>query len=430
MTAMLVMWMLAAEPTRLAFVEDDYPAALARARATKVPLFVETWAPWCHTCVFMREHVLNRPELGSHGGHYVFLAINTEQAKNTRFLQKFPISVWPTLLVIDSASETVALKWYGALNVEELDKLLEDGDRAVRMTELAKGSLEAKLARADRLDAQGKPAEAVAAYTEALAAMPANHPRRSRTVESLLTALAADGANKECVRLALDEVPRLPRGPSYAAATYLGFTCLVALDPKDPARISGGDALITFGIDALKIEGLLADDRSGLYETLVGYLAERGDTKRSVELAGNWLEFLEGEAAKANTPEARAAFDPHRVEAAIASGQPQRMVAPLLKSEQELPNDYNAPARLALIYRELGKLDDALAASDRAMKNVYGPRRLRVMETRAAILGSKGDTAAQKQQLQDAVAYAKALPQGQRSEQAIARLEALLSRVK
>lgn len=36
---------LAAAPT-LPFVEDDYPKALAEARARKLPLFIEAWAPW------------------------------------------------------------------------------------------------------------------------------------------------------------------------------------------------------------------------------------------------------------------------------------------------------------------------------------------------------------------------------------------------
>ena len=30
----------------LPFVEDDYPRALAEARARKLPLFIEAWAPW------------------------------------------------------------------------------------------------------------------------------------------------------------------------------------------------------------------------------------------------------------------------------------------------------------------------------------------------------------------------------------------------
>lgn len=30
----------------LPFIADDYPRALAEARERKVPLFIESWAPW------------------------------------------------------------------------------------------------------------------------------------------------------------------------------------------------------------------------------------------------------------------------------------------------------------------------------------------------------------------------------------------------
>jgi len=30
----------------IAFIEDDYSKAVARAKAKNVPIFVETWAPW------------------------------------------------------------------------------------------------------------------------------------------------------------------------------------------------------------------------------------------------------------------------------------------------------------------------------------------------------------------------------------------------
>jgi hypothetical protein len=35
----------AARPA-LPFIEDDYSRALAEARAKKLPIFVEAWAPW------------------------------------------------------------------------------------------------------------------------------------------------------------------------------------------------------------------------------------------------------------------------------------------------------------------------------------------------------------------------------------------------
>jgi hypothetical protein len=30
----------------LPFIEDDYPRALTEARAKKIPIFIEAWAPW------------------------------------------------------------------------------------------------------------------------------------------------------------------------------------------------------------------------------------------------------------------------------------------------------------------------------------------------------------------------------------------------
>jgi hypothetical protein len=30
----------------LPFIEDDYPLALAEAKAKRLPIFVEAWAPW------------------------------------------------------------------------------------------------------------------------------------------------------------------------------------------------------------------------------------------------------------------------------------------------------------------------------------------------------------------------------------------------
>ncbi|MBS1149460.1 MAG: thiol reductase thioredoxin, partial [Myxococcaceae bacterium] len=154
-TALLILALLAAPAApvapaqkRLPFIEDDYPTALAMAKKGKVPLFVDAWAPWCHTCVFMREHVFNRPELLKHGQRYVFLSIDTEKESSAPFLQKFPIDVWPTLFVVDSAKETVVLKWLGSVNVEQFGKLLDDGEKAVKVAAQARGSVEQKLAQA------------------------------------------------------------------------------------------------------------------------------------------------------------------------------------------------------------------------------------------------------------------------------------------
>jgi hypothetical protein len=35
-----------ATPSRLPFINDNFPQALTQAKQQKVPVFVEVWAPW------------------------------------------------------------------------------------------------------------------------------------------------------------------------------------------------------------------------------------------------------------------------------------------------------------------------------------------------------------------------------------------------
>ncbi len=52
----------------LPFIEDDYPKALAEARAKNLPIFAEAWAPWCHTCRSMRAFVYTDKALAKYAG--------------------------------------------------------------------------------------------------------------------------------------------------------------------------------------------------------------------------------------------------------------------------------------------------------------------------------------------------------------------------
>ena len=132
--------------------------------------------------------------------------------------------------------------------------------------------------------------------------------------------------------------------------------------------------------------------------------------------------YLEGEAAKGRTPEARAAFDPHRITAYLGLGQPERGIPMLEASERDFPDDYNPPARLALAYRGMKRYDEALAASDRALKLAYGPRKLVLLNARADIYEKKGDPAGARKTREEALAWAESLPKEQVGERQIAAL--------
>lgn len=406
-------------PAALQFIEDDYAAALTQARERGVPLFIDAWAPWCHSCVFMREHVLNQPELAVHAKRFVFLAIDTEKPSGATFLEKFPIDNWPTLLVVDPKTETAAVKWLGTVTVPQFIKLLDDGE--VALAAHAGAAPVALLAKADRLYAEQKAAEAVVAYREALASMPPEHPRRPRCVESLLNALYSSHQYADCSKTAAAEAPSLPKGPSFVNSVVWGLTC---------ATSGGGfiEPLEKLGREALAVPGVLVDDTSGIYELLVEVRGAANDEAGKRALGREWGAFLKKAADQAATPAARAVFDPHRLLAALAAGEPLTMEAPLKQSEAELPDDYNPPVRLAVVYREAGRLDDALIAVDRALTKVYGPRKLRVLDTKASILQKKGDVTGRRRVLAEALEYGRALPSPQQPRERLKALEAELAR--
>jgi tetratricopeptide (TPR) repeat protein len=382
----------------------------------------------------MRAYVFTNQALAKHAGQFVWLSLDTEKAQNAGFQEKFPVEAWPTLFVIDPEHETATFKWLGGANVGDLEQLLSDAELEMRHGDQSKAGV--ALAQADAFEAQGKHAEAATAYRDAIAAGGAQWPDGERVMLSLLGVLQETGDNAGCLALVRERLPMsqqllankapgvLERETLVANLAATGLQCALALDPKTQGRDETLHQMETASTQALDYADLNADDRSSLYETLIEARNDQKDEAGAKQLAGKQLAFLEAQAAKAPNPTARAVFDAHRVNAAMALGDPARAIPALEQSEHDFPDDYNPPARLAVIYRELGKYPEALAANDRALAKVYGPRKLRVYDVRLTIYDKMGDKAHARSTLDEAIAYARALPVGQRNEKAIARLEA------
>ncbi|MEN9800175.1 MAG: hypothetical protein RL653_3872 [Pseudomonadota bacterium] len=390
----------------LPFIEDDFPRALALSRERGKPVFVDAWAPWCHSCRSLKELVLKDPALARHADRFVWLSVDTEREVNAAFLERHPVQSWPTLFVLSPGSGEPVLTWVGTATVAQLEKLFDDAERALSA---GGDGLEAELAAADRAAAAGDRAKAADALARLLHVAPADWNRRGRALESLATALYTLADPERCARAVRTYAPGLERGPSFANAVAMGLSCAESAPPESAWRAEALRELEPLGWQAVGLPSVLADDRSGLYELLCGLRSEAGDAAGAHGCASTWLGFLEREAAATNTPAERAVFDAHRVLAALALGEPQRAVPALLQSEAALPGDYNAPARLALLYRAQKRYPESLAASDRALATVYGPRRFGVMEQKAKTLAESGDAAAARGLLEQVKAEASAL---------------------
>jgi tetratricopeptide (TPR) repeat protein len=373
----------------------------------------------------VRAQVLNDPALAKHAGRFAWLSINAEDAQNAAFVEKVPLDGFPTFLVIDPATEQVALRWYGSLTGAQFERLLDDGERAVAAG--GPGPAETALAQADRLQAERKAAEAARKYEDAIRLAPTGWTRRGRAVESLIFALMRAGDFEACAATAQKEAPGLERGPSFANAATSGLSCALDAPKEAPWRAGALAALEPLVKESLSLDSVLADDRSSAYEMLRGAREDRGDEAGAREVAAAWLLFLETEAGKARDPETRAAFDSHRVAAALALGDPGRAVPALLASERDLPDDYNPPARLAVLYRELAKYDEAIAAADRALARAYGPRKLRIYDTKSQIYDRMGDAAKAKRTLEEGLRFAEGLPASQQPVRLVEQLRKKLA---
>ncbi len=373
----------------------------------------------------MRAFVFTDRALERQAGRFVWLSIDTEKERNATFLEKYPIEAYPTMLVIEPEGEQAILRWVGSATVRQLEKLFDDGERAM----LGRGSgADAVLAAADRLLGAGKKAEAAAAYKDAIAKAPAEWPGRDRAVDSLLGLLSAPASAKECVETARAELPR-ERTPHYANVAMAGLDCAAALEgPEKKPAVAEFEAAVRSAVGEPRIE-MPADDRAGLYSVLVDARKEAGDEAGAKATATEWLAFLDAEAARAPSAQARAVFDSFRLAASIEAGDPSHAIPILERSEKDLPGDYNPPARLAIAYGEVGRFDEALAAADRALKLVYGPRKIRLYTTKAGILEKKGDKEEARAALQEALRYAQGLPKAQVSPRGIEALKARLAKL-
>jgi tetratricopeptide (TPR) repeat protein len=374
----------------------------------------------------MRATVLRDPALVKMAGRFVWLEIDTEKEGNAGFLEKFPIEVWPTFLVIDPVTEKPVLRWLGTATAADLSTLLADGERAVKGGE--GDGPDALLAQADRESGAGRTAEAVALWEKALAKGGPGWPRRARTLESLVSGLQTIGRPERCAEVAATEAPGMARGQSFANVVAMGLTC--ANDSDEPWAKGAAARLEPLAAEAVKLPGVLADDRAGIYDQLVTARRKAGDEKGAKARAEEWWSFLVAERDAGKTPEARTMLDSWIVGAALELHDPARAVPLLLASEKAAPQDYNPPYRLALLYLELKKPDEALAASERALPLAYGPRKVRVLAQRATILEANGDVAGARKALGDAIAFAGTLPPAQQNPRLVKRLEGRLEKLK
>lgn len=397
----------------VSWIEDDYGAALACARAKKVPLVLDMWAPWCHTCLSMQTTVFMDSAMAAYADKFVFAGLDTDREVNADVVGKFAPSAWPTFYVI-SNDEAVLARFIGAASVAQFREFLDSGARAAAGGGAA---ADARFLGGQRALAKKDFQTADTEFSAALGTAPESWSHRAEALHAAILAKSKLGDTKGCLDLAekyLDSA-----GASALGTNFVQFGLECANKHSDAARVaafrSRGIARLQ-AILADKSAPLSVDDRAEAFGYLRDALDTVGKKAEAKQVAEQTRTLLDDAMTKAPTPLAKMTHLWLRAEVYAYLQRPLDLVHDYEQLARELPKEYEPRARLGWLYLQGGKYAEAAKWTDEALALVYGPRKGRVLAQRAEIAKATGDAAAERKYREDAVKLWESLPAGQRSQ--------------
>lgn len=381
------------------FIEDDVATALAVARGGGKVVFVDAWAPWCHTCLSMQRDVLARPALARLTDRVVFVAVDTDRAENVDFLARHPVRVWPTFFVLDPNADAPLAVRPGSMSLEETIAFVEGALAARDPTRTADPQALA-LSLAHAAGARQDTRQAGEHFLTA-----ASHPG-PRRAEAILGAMRVLEDPARCVGFGLQHLRDVIQGgaPGDVAASVMA--CAVRLPHDAPLRreATGRVKERLLELVARPPPGAAVDDRADVLAQLAELHEASGDRAAFVGTHEARLKLLEEDARLATTVEAARVHDYARMGSYLALGRGDAAVTMLVERTRQLPSSYEAWARLASTLFKLGRHAEARAAADKAVDLSYGARRLRYLTLRADIAAGEQDVAAERAALRRIVA--------------------------
>lgn len=409
------------------WVQDDIPSARARAKAEGKLLFVDAWAPWCHTCLSMKHGVLDSPALRPYADRVVFAAIDTDRESNARFLETHEVRVWPSLFVIDPKTDQVLGFWPGAASLGEVRGLLDDA-LAIQDEHRDPSDPRFALVEARRALARGQHQAAFDRYVRLIANVPAAWPRRSEALTGAMWSVYRMKDWQACASFGMEHVDEVRGAAAPADFCFILMQCglMLAADGIETQAVHRAEQRLRQLVTHPPVESSI-DDRADAMLMLAAVLKARDDDEGFRALHERRLRIMEEDASRAASPREASTHDYARAVSYMALGRSEEAIRMLEQRERELPDAYEPAARLADVLLEAGRYEQALAAIDRAIAKAYGPRLLRYLDTRATILEKLGRRDEMLETLRKAAEGHKALARGladeKRLEQARKRYE-------
>jgi len=415
-----------ADDTLLPWYADDYEAAIADARSAGKPMVIDLWAPWCHTCLSMKNTVLADPSLASVAERFVWLALDTDKEINFAALEKFPPKVWPTFYVI-GPDETVQAQLHGGATAKVFRAFLDRGYAGAKEGTseeegLAAGSPEYQVRLAERASLEARWADAEAAYERALAMAPAQWDVQARVRLERLSLLYKRSEWKTCLDVGSRDLDRAFVGHTPAAAdfAYYLYACAKHLEDGPRRRAVLRHALRNlYRLFADSRAPLTIDDRSEALRIARQINLGLGQEPLARALGESQRLLLEQGVSQAKSPKEAMIYSWPRAEVYVWLGRGDELLDSLKLLVEALPEEYDPSYRLAWVLHALKRSREALGPITLAESLAYGPRRSRVLSLGAEIRQAAGDLTAAQKARDEVVELLTALPESRRPKGAL-----------
>ena len=406
----------------LAWFHDDYAAALACAEERELPLIIDMWAPWCHTCLSMKNFVLVDKALAPFADRFVWLAIDTDKEVNATVAGKFPQTAWPTFFAVSPKTEAVQARHVGSASITQFREFIVQAEKNHANDLADRGELTPvanALREADREAIAGRYSEAQGLYREAIDKSPATWNRKPEVLVSLIGAYYKGESWAGCIELANQHMDATGSTASAADFAYYASACAEHVDDA-PGNKALREKLLARVMSVVDDDNapISIDDRSDAMVIVRELHTLLGDEDAAKKIAERQLALLERAASKAPDAFAAMTYNWPRSEVAVYLGRGEQLIAALEKSATALPREYDPPYRLGWIYYKLGKHDLALETTTRALELAYGPRKARVQGLIADIHNARQDVRAEREARAAVIRIYEGLPAGQKSAKA------------
>jgi thioredoxin-like negative regulator of GroEL len=405
-----------ASAPKLKLIEDDVDGAMAKARGEGKAVFVEVWAPWCHTCLSMKSFVLPDPAIVALQQRVVFAAVDSDRPDNSAFVARYAVNVWPTLYVLDAKDGTVLGLWQGAASVEELRTFINGSVDARDVALDPKAPLGA-LQQAKRAHGSAKYIEAARFYRQAFERGGKDWPRRSEALHGLLFSEYKMAHWERCAALGAEHVDSIEGAAGPTDFAWVVLSCAKKIKDKALASKARKRTLARMQRHtAAPPAASSVDDRADALSLYSDMLASEGARPRARAALVKQIVLLEKAADNAPSPEAAATFDYQRMNSYLALGRGDAAVKMLQARRKQMPDSYEPPARLAQALVALKRLPEAREAIGDALSKSYGARKLRYFALAAAIHGGLGDVAKRRESLEGLIATFDGLDEARRKD--------------